>query len=265
MSDEPNNEEEVCQFVIKQLEKRTGQALSVIERPDQVERRAQAVEMVCASASGETFAIEHTRIESFPQQIADGKSFEDLLGPIELGFAGHAPGRFSLTVRVGATTQVRQNERHTVRMNLITWIVAKIVEWDKSAVDVDEPVRVSETPPGVPFEVSLARWHRSGNQLLISRFVPDDLEEQRAARVSVALRRKTAKLAAERARGRTSVLALESNDIALGSAAVIKAALDQALTACADPPDYIYLIETNGRPWYVHLLRPDRSDAAIGN
>jgi hypothetical protein len=186
MSEEPRNEEQICGVIVGELGKLTGWKLTVTERPDKVktnvERRQQAVEMICSCDSGQTFAIEHTRIESFPDQIADGKSFEDLLGPFESALKGVAPGRFSLIVRVGATTGIRKADRSEIRTKLANWIAEKMVAWERSRREDDQPVRAAETPAGVPFEVTLVRWHRNGDTLLIARTIPDDLEETRHIR-----------------------------------------------------------------------------------
>ena len=50
--------------------------------------------------------LEHTRIESFPSQIRDGKDFSRLLAPLEREFSGILPGIYWLIVPVGATGTV---------------------------------------------------------------------------------------------------------------------------------------------------------------
>lgn len=160
-------------------------------------------------------------------------------------------------VRVGATRQIRKADHEAIRTHLSTWLANIMIRWDQSRGDEAEPRRTVDAPAGVPFEVTLVRWHRKDSTLLIARGVPDDLEEQRAARVAEALRRKAPKLAAEKAKGRSTVLVLESNDIALGNADVIADALTTALAACAEPPDNIYLVETEALPSYVHVLKSD--------
>ena len=91
--------------------------------------------------------------------------------------------------------------------------------------------------------------------LLISRFAPDDLETKRQTRVQQAIDRKYRKLAREKAKGRESILILESNDIALGNSGVVGDAVAKALATCPEPPDRVYLVETDGRPWYLYRLK----------
>jgi hypothetical protein len=105
MSKEPRNEQAVC-AVVALLEQRIGEPLTVTSRPDTLERQRPAVELLCETATRK-FAVEHTRIESFPTQIADGEIFSSLLEPLEAELAGTLPGHFWLVVAVGATAGVR--------------------------------------------------------------------------------------------------------------------------------------------------------------
>jgi hypothetical protein len=253
---EPKNEEVICDVVMRQLERRIGESLIVKERPDRVERRREAVELVCESTSGRSFALEHTRIESFEGQIAGGRAFLKLLEPLEADLKGQLPGRFALIVDIAATDGIRTSAHADIRLRLTEWIVAQASGLDGELETGGEGTyRVSETPPGVPFRATLARRRTTGNELLISRYAPDDLDALRVTRVARALERKTGKLALEKEKGRESVLILESNDISLANRAAIGHALAAALVNEQHPPDYVYLVETDGRPWYVYILK----------
>jgi hypothetical protein len=92
---EPKNEVELCERVIAMLAARLGTDLEVTERPDQSERNEEAVEMVCTTGSGQSFALEHTRIESFTGQIGDGFAFSGLLEPLEDELKGRFAGTIS--------------------------------------------------------------------------------------------------------------------------------------------------------------------------
>lgn len=245
---EPKNEVELCERVIAMLAARLGTALDITERPDQDERNEEAVEMVCSSGSGQSFALEHTRIESFGGQIGDGYAFSGLLEPLEDELKGRLPGRFSLTVAVGVAAGVRGSDYPKIRGLVKEWVLAQ-------ADGLRDGSAVTAAPAGVPFPVTLSRRHSDASLLLVSRFAPDDLEAKRQARVQQAIDRKYRKLAKEKARGRESILILESNDIALGNSSVVGAAAARALASCPEPPDRVYLVETDGRPWYLYRLK----------
>ena len=74
MATEPRNEERVCKAAKRLIEERDGGPLVDTECPDKTEHRKQAVDLLFESPT-KRYAIEHTRIESFPQQIADGKAW----------------------------------------------------------------------------------------------------------------------------------------------------------------------------------------------
>src|SRR5258706_2380927 len=98
---EPKNEELICKAVMRMMARRRGEAIIGAEPVDAVVRDKPAVEWVFDTKSAK-FAIEHTRIESFPEQIAEGKLFGQLLGPLEIELAGRVPGEFWLVADVCA-------------------------------------------------------------------------------------------------------------------------------------------------------------------
>jgi hypothetical protein len=85
------------------------------------------------------------------------------------------------------------------------------------------------------------------------------LNQLRVERVAGALARKCPKLTTEKAKGHESVLVLESDDLSLANSDAIGRALEVALANCPEPPDRVYLVETEMRPWRAYLLK-DRAD-----
>ena len=87
---EPKNEAAILRGR-GQFSRKTERAVpSSIAQPDVIDRQHEAVELVVGSSTAR-FAIEHTRIESFPDQIADGKAFQQLMEPLETGLRGRFP------------------------------------------------------------------------------------------------------------------------------------------------------------------------------
>ena len=266
MTQEQSNEEMSCIVIAHLLEKRYSLTLRIAARPDKEERRRPAVELRCVSDTRK-FAFEHTRIESFPTQIADGATFTSLLQPLADELRGQLPGHFWLLVSVGATRNVRADQHDVIRRHIRTWIlqtVPDLVERRKTRPRQSPYVRTRIE--GVPFEVTLQHTGLSGSVLRIVRYAPDDLEERRLDRIRTALAKKCPKLAAEKAAGFETVLILESNDIALGGMPMIAAALQTAVAERADGPDLICLVETEIPGWIAWLLKEDdKFHDAIGN
>ena len=251
MATEPRNEERVCKAAKRLIEERDGGPLVDTECPDKTEHRKQAVELLFESPT-KRYAIEHTRIESFPQQIADGKAFSCLLEPLETDLAGELPGIYTLVVAVGATNGIPVSDHERIRTLVKQWILANA---SKAAEGGGNQGSVSEQPPGVPFPLTLHGKVGSASPLLVARCIPDELETQRLQRVQTALNRKIPKLVAHKADGRETVLVLESCDTGLGNFSDIGMAVSKALAAFSNQPDSIILVETETTPWYVWPLK----------
>ena len=252
MTIELKNEEPICRAVMCLIEGRDGGPMTVTDRPDRTDRRRPAVELLFESPS-KRYAIEHTRIESFPSQIADGKAFSDLLEPLETALSGRLPGCFMLVVAVGATDGIRASDHWRIRGLVERWILSRA-----SSLEGQGPSStVTEQPPGVPFPLILHRTPtRRGSRLRIFRGRPEELEPQRAGRVQQAVARKCPKLAVQKVDGRETILVLESDDIALANCADICASVSLALAGRDDVPDSVFLVDTaGGRPWYLWALK----------
>lgn len=255
MSAEPKNEEAVCALVKRFIEHERNETLAVEKQPDKVDRSRQAVELVLASATAR-FVVEHTRIESFSGQIKDGQQFVALLEPLESELTGRLPeGKYDLIVDVGACGAVNRTKSDEVRTALREWVVntAPTLAQHPDRDHRDLKWSTTATPRGVPFPVTLQRWHRLGpmqpgeSRLLIMRHTPKgDRESLRSQRINTALAKKLPKLEAAKAEYKAeSVLALESDDIALANAFVIRDAVRKELNEYANAPDTIYLVETD--------------------
>ena len=271
MTREPKNEIAVCEFVRTIIEQRTSESLVVTARPDRQERQKQAVEMILSSQTRQ-YALEHTRIESFPSQIRDGKDFSRLLAPLEREFSGILPGIYWLIVPVGATGTVSACSEDAVRQSVAAWVRANAetlegefetepemrIDLSTRRFDIDRArSEITDQPPGVPFPVTLKRTGRKGSKLLIMRFTPPHLRELRVQRIREALDRKCAKLAAHHADSRRTVLVLESDDVALANRHEVGEALREVLAARTEVPDLVFLVETEDEPWYGWVLKED--------
>lgn len=208
------------------------------------------------------FAVEHTRIESFEEQIAGSKRLLNLVAPLESELPGLLPsGHYDLILPAGAAGSVPGRNVEAVRKAIAVWVVgtAPRLALRPDDEEIEDPVRsVTAQPPGVPFEVTLQRTPSEGGVVIYaSGFIPPELEHRRRERVRKALDAKLPKLlAAKHKFGATSILALESDDIALANRALIGVALVEELRGRSDAPDWIYLFVTD-RPlvWRFFVLK----------
>lgn len=262
---EPKNETALCAGAVAFLSERRRETIRPIERPDVEERQREAVELVAEGPSGR-FVFEHTRIESFPNQIADGKAFILLLEPLETDLVGSLPpGTYELIIPPGAASQLRRNDFGPVRTAIAEWAVSRgrtLALGPDDDDNPDAPWSISERPANVPFDVTLQRTPPDNRVVVfVARFSPPTLEKARRARIETALERKCPKLAAaKRAHRATSVLILESDDVALANRHAVSASVIEEVERRQDEPDIILLVETDrGLAWQLWIVKESRS------
>lgn len=241
----PKNEGPVCDFVRRILSAESGTAIEITAHPDREGWPGKNVEQFWESKT-HRFAIEHTLVESFVGQLTDDAKFVKLIAPIEAMLVGRLPGTYTLGVEVGVSTDARLRYDEAQKQ-----ICAAVMEAAPSlAVDKAVTLKIE----GIPFPVQLFRRSQDGAKILVRRFV-SDVEASRLERIRRALADKCPKLLAARTDGRRSVLALESNDIALANFNVVGLAVRQALEERQDQPDLVMLVETDGGPFYGWVIR----------
>jgi hypothetical protein len=244
----------VCDFVREILEQRTGESLAISGFPDTENRPSQAVEQLWDGPS-HRYAVEHTRIESYTRQIENNTQIERLLLPVRQALESNLPGTFVLSVRAGEVKLARSKHRRA-QEEMIRLILSEAV-----TMGIDEKRLIQS--PSLPFSFALHRRHALNSTLLLHCLIEGDSDGLRIERVKRALADKCPKLlSTAKVDNRTSVLILESDDFQLANAFAIFAALNALLPTLPETPDIIVLVETDGSPWFGHVLK---EGAMIGN
>lgn len=251
---EPKNEQRICNAVMKLIAHRHDECIVEAEPVDTVVRDRPAVEYVFATPTNK-FAIEHTRIESFSDQIAERKLFSEFLGPLETELAGKLPGVFFLFVDVGAGKAPRM-EYANIRKCLADWILATAARLEpEEQTGPGGKCDISEKPIGVPFEVTLHRDADYHSRLFIMQNLSGDRKGLQRDRIRTALARKCPKLLQASKGGRVSILVLESNDVALANQRAITKATLAELSTRSDAPDIVIWARTSTNPWKAWFLK----------
>lgn len=251
---EPKNEQRICSAVMKLIAHRHDECIVEAEPVDTVVRDRPAVEWVFATPTHK-FAIEHTRIESFSDQITKGKLFAEFLGPLETELAGKLPGIFFLFVNVGAAN-APGTDHANIRKHLVTWILATAERLaPEEQTGPGGKCDISEKPTGVPFEVILHRDTDYDSRLFIIQNLSGDRKEILHDRIRTALARKCPKLLQASKGGRVSILVLESNDIALANRGAIAKVTLAELCTRSDTPDIVIWARTSTNPWKAWFLK----------
>ncbi len=251
---EPKNEERICKAVMSLLAQRRGEQIISVQPVDTVVRDRPAVECVFATPTAK-FAVEHTRIESFPNQISEGKLFAQLLAPLESELAGKLPGTFFLIVDVGAAN-TPSTQHAEIRRILAEWVLAKGTTLDPEERSGPEGTcDITEKPTGVPFEVTLHCDADYDSRLFIIQNLVGDLQSLQRDRIRTALARKCPKLRPASENGHVSILVLESDDVALANRRAIANATIAELSERDDAPDILIWARTSTDPWKAWVLK----------
>jgi hypothetical protein len=245
----PKNEQAVCDFVRSILSVAVGAPVTVTGQPDREDRSKKNVEELWAAGTN-SFAIEHTLLESFVGQLVDDAKFVKLIAPLEQLLAGQLPGTYSLTVEAGvsAASRLRYDQAHRLMCAAIL----------RTAPTLAVGASIELAHERIPFPFFLYRRSEKGSRILVRRSV-SDVEPSRLDRVRRALEAKCPKLKEASVDDRVSVLALESNDIALANYNVVGLAVKQALAERSDCPNIVFVVETDGGLFYAWLVHNDTS------
>jgi hypothetical protein len=267
-----DNERKCCDAVVRSLEA-MKRATRANPRNPELDGNGAPVEYTF-ELGGRTYAMEHTIVEAFPEQIRTGVGFGSFVAPIEkaLDHCLPFPGTFHLAFPIDPRKELKAKEVQAAQATIIAWVKEKAAELHAECSD--QPTRTQMPrghtnfrkgrPTDLSFDLHLSRetgwWmpEKSKGRLSVARFAPPDYEMLRKRRIETALKRKLPKLEEWKKTGARSVLVLESGDIALSNHIVIRDAVEHALTERSDHPDEIWLVDTTiAAEWTVWCLMRD--------
>ena len=272
-----NNEEKACEAIVRLLEQRTGEIRAKVRCPER-EHVGPPVELRLVLGAQE-YAIEHTRIEPFEQEILSGVRMEKTVAFIETRLSGELPGPGSFQLELPPILS-----KAILRRQVLDTLCESIREKAQYLHERDGRLRQSHhpnkftdpvrwTPPELGYEVTLRRCPSASTPKPIAGSIEilrtPGSEAQRKARLKRALRDKCPKLQdckTEKTELRT-ILILESHDIANTHVQVVAKALGRLRQECAnalEAVDEIYLIQTWATRWVVWLLKFDTAYRPVG-
>lgn len=189
---------EVVDLFVAHLRTHGHPDLTVQRRPDDENRGSPDIDAIAGN-----LAIEHTSVDTLPNQRRDSEWFVEAVGSLR-DVLPTPPFRLRITVEYTAVT-TGQNWAD-VRRALATWILTR-------AAELPDGRQVVEGIPGVPFRLHVRKDSETTPALLFSRWEPED--DTLSARIRNLFDRKARKLATYRLSGGTTVLLVQNGDIAL--------------------------------------------------
>lgn len=268
----PNNEGRVCDAVVRTLEKSTRETRTDVRHPDK-EGAQPPVDLRLRLGTRE-YAIEHTRIESFDNQLATTAVVNRIIRHVRNNFSNPFPGPAYCELQIPIDVSLPKGRRRRERAmdDLVKWIrKSERILRDRSS-DPGRPMSpfymanasIKGTPQGFGCRFELLHWPvarfiRRPPGTLSFRFIfPENRKTLHADSLRKALSRKCPKLHACKEEGARTVLVLESGDPGLTSFEFRCGLLPSLLAGCTQPPDEIFLVETcAGYRWRTWLLKRD--------
>jgi hypothetical protein len=173
--------------------------LHVDRRPDDDNRGSPDIDAIAGP-----FAIEHTSIDTLPNQRRDADWFMRAAGNLEQELPAAPASRLSITLQYDAIG-LGQNWL-AVRAALRNWL-------SDEAPRLPEGRSIVEASPRIPFRLHIFKASNRPAGVFFARFEPED--NTLPAQVRAAFDRKAQKLAKYQAPGVTTILLVENNDLAL--------------------------------------------------
>lgn len=181
------------------------------------------------------FAIEHTSVDTLPNQRRDSDWFMRAAGGLEDEIQNKPPFRLRIGLEYHAVT--KGQDWSAIREALRTWI-------NKESPRLPDGRHVLENVPGVPFRLYVTKARDRAPGIFFARFEPQD--DSLSERIKEQFERKARKLAKYKRLGLTTILLVENKDIALMNEIKMLQAIRAAYPA--GPPhgvDEVWFVDTS--------------------
>ena len=262
-----NNEGLICDAVVCFLEESTGCTRSDIRNP---ERKSGPGGVDLLFRLGRDFyALEHTKIEPFANQITNDIRFLQFIQPVvdEINKDGlPKPGIYDLLLPVDTRVNARGEQFEALQSSLIRSI--RKTAQELHAINPERPSRdislrgyrdkKTVRLDGILFDITLQRSVHWNDPEIVDgvlrplRIAPDDIEEKRLDRIRTALNKKKKKLTYRKNEGARTVLVFENNDIALTNCVAIRHSLVLLMPKRPFWLDEIFYMDTAIAPWTLY-------------
>jgi len=208
-------DKEVIDLFVKYLANEGNSGIKVDTKPDEENRQSTEIDAIAGP-----FAIEHTSIDTIPNQRRNTAYFVQVVKPLEDEFRCKLPFRLVVTFHdEGIQTGQKWSQITTA---LRKWVL-------EEAPKLSIGRHVINDVPEVPFEFHADKRSSNHTGLLFGRFAPND--DTFSDRLRDQLDRKIEKLSRYKVQNKTTILLLESSDMALMNDEIMRIGLRSAYTS----------------------------------
>lgn len=185
-----------------------GISLQITKWPDEENRSTKDIDAI-AKGDGTRVAIEHTTIDTVPQQREDSARFMEVFGELGTQLHNSVKDRIRLTVDFCAVPN--KTNWSKLRQTLKDWL-------EKTIPNLPYGSNYYEIP-GLPFKIHINKQISEKPSFRVGRFDPED--KTLPQRINDAINRKTQKLGPYKKQGYKTLLLIGNDDIALMSLELI--------------------------------------------
>lgn len=187
-----------------------------------------------AESDGVKIALEHTSIDTYPEQRLDNARFMEVIGG---SLKEELDGRFDGGIRLTVNCRVikRRLDWAVLKEVLKEWLIEKVPSLPNGFT--------RHNVPDIPFEICIHKKNVGNSFFLVSRFDPED--DTLPERLRDSIKKKTKKLIPYKQKAYDIYLLIESNDIALMDVNLMVESVREALRGYQGTlPDEIWCAET---------------------
>lgn len=186
--------------------------LKVERWPDDENRDSEEIDAIAGA-----FAIEHTSIDSLPNQRRNSHWFMQVVGGLDQELSGSIPFRLTITLEYHAVK--KGQDWSLIRNALKTWLTT-------DALLLADGNHIVDSIPGIPFRLHVRKESSRQPRIVFARYDPGD--DSLSDRLLKLLVRKAKKLLRYHDAGYITLLLVESEDIALMNESIMLAAVRRA-------------------------------------
>ncbi|MGD0280200.1 MAG: hypothetical protein ABSC11_12945 [Smithella sp.] len=217
-------EDNIIKALIEIIFRREGVRFKIESEPEKVNRKTKDIEAILVY-DNRRIAVEHTRMESFTNQISNVHRLIPARTRIEEELKGHVPDDryFVLTLPVEYLCALRKRDMDKQVSAIITWVM-------QESRHLGEKRTAKLTLPNAEQYVWLeCRWSSKmlNGTVITSLLSPKSLDQKRSERYEKIYRDKLSKLHRYEECNYETVLALEDIDISLSNSSIAGELLQQ--------------------------------------
>ncbi|MDE0484164.1 MAG: hypothetical protein OXI67_16415 [Candidatus Poribacteria bacterium] len=192
---------DVIDAFIEYLRRHGYPELTVTSYPDKENRSTSDIDAIAGP-----FAIEHTSIDTLPNQRRNDDWFLQVIQGLEEEFHGQLSFRMSITLHYDAVAKGKGQDWLEINKAFKNWIREKspLLGYGEHKIN---------NIPGIPFQFNIDKRRSHIPGIAFSRFEPQD--DTLSCRIKQLFDRKAKKLKRYQNLGKTTILLIENNDKAL--------------------------------------------------